>query len=106
MVGEIEQLSAFLSPQGLNFTNSVQGLNFKKLGRFINNNILEIQQIWSSFLEFTPCDKLVKLSQEHQDWLICLPIEIVVNLEGTLRKELCANKLLFTFQRGVILKLV
>ena len=45
-----------------NFTNSAQGVNFKKLGHFINTNILEKQQKRYIFLEFTPYDVLVKLS--------------------------------------------
>ena len=46
----------------LDSTSLVQGINFKKLGRFINNNTLENQLKWSSFLELTLSAELVKLN--------------------------------------------
>ena len=49
--------------QWSNFTNSAQGVNFKKLDHFIIDNVFESKQKRSSFLEFTPCAELVKLSQ-------------------------------------------
>ena len=56
-------------PHWVNFTNTVQGMNFKKLGHFIKNNILANDQKRSSFLELTPCAELVNLS--HSVWREC-----------------------------------
>ena len=46
----------------LNFTNLVQVENFRKLGHFINEDILQTLINRSRFLEFIPCTELVKLS--------------------------------------------
>ena len=43
--------------------NSARGKNFKKLGRFVNEDILQNKLQMSSFLELMPCVVLVKLDQ-------------------------------------------
>ena len=43
-------------------TNSAQGVNFKKLGHFVTDDILQNLSKRSSFLEFMPYAALVKLS--------------------------------------------
>ena len=45
---------------------SLQSVNIKNLGRFVQNNILENEQKLSSFLELPPCTALVKLNCELQ----------------------------------------
>ena len=58
--GNCESYVVFTRP-GSNFTNSVQGVNFKNICRIKNQDILQNLQEWSGFSEFMPCAGLVKL---------------------------------------------
>ena len=66
---------------GLDFTNSAQGVNSKKLDRFCSfaKMLLFIKR--PSFLKFTPCAELVKLSLVR-----CLTLNKVS------RKDICKSR--------------
>ena len=53
----VNQHGLTIFPAQAQFHHLAQGVNFKKLGHFINNNILKNKQKWFSLLEFKPCNE-------------------------------------------------